>query len=64
MQLVYEIILLNKILRNHLLFEDLQRNYASFNATLIYLMHNQGILHDIFFGSQQLRAKILTNFWQ
>ena len=61
MQLDYEIILLNKILRNHFLFESLQWNYVSFNVTLIYLMHDHGILHDIFFGSQQLRAKILSN---
>ena len=61
MQLDYEIILLNKILRNHFLFESLQWNYVSFNVNLIYLMHDHGILRDIFFGSQQLRAKILSN---
>ena len=33
MQLVYEVILLSKILRNHLLSENMQLNYASFNAT-------------------------------
>ena len=32
MQLVYEFILLNKILRNRLLSEHLQWNYASFNV--------------------------------
>ena len=37
-QLVYEVILLNK-LRNHLLSENMQWNYASFNVTLNYLMH-------------------------
>ena len=62
MQLVFEIILLNKILRNDLLFENLQWNYPSFNVTLIYLMHNQGLLHDIFFGSRQLRAKYCQTF--
>ena len=31
--------LLNKILRNHLLFENMHWNYASFNVTLTYLMH-------------------------
>ena len=39
MQLVYEVILLNKILRNHLLSENMQGDYASFNVTLNYLMH-------------------------
>ena len=39
MQIVYEVILLNKILRNHLLSENMQWNYASFNVTLNYLMH-------------------------
>ena len=39
MQLVYEVILLNKILRNHLLSENMQWSYASFNVTLNYLMH-------------------------
>ena len=39
MQLVYEVILLNKILRNHLLSENMQWNYASINVTLNYLMH-------------------------
>ena len=32
----------------------------SFNITLVYLMHDHGILRDIFFGSQQLKAKILS----
>ena len=59
-----EIILLNKTLRNHLLFENQQRNCASFNVTLIYLMNDHGILRDIFFESRQLRAKILSNPWQ
>ena len=59
MQLVYEIILLDKIWRNHVLSEKLQWNYASFNVTLIYLIHNNGILRDIFFGSRQLKAKTL-----
>ena len=39
MQLVYEVILLNKILSNHFLSENSQWNYASFNVTLNYLMH-------------------------
>ena len=39
MQLVHEVILLNKILRSHLLSENMQWNYASFNVTLNYLMH-------------------------
>ena len=39
MQLVYEVILLNKVLRNHLLSENMQCNYASLNVTLNYLMH-------------------------
>ena len=52
-----EIILLNKIVRNHLLSENLQWNYASFNATFIYLTHDGGILLDIFFDSRQLRVK-------
>ena len=51
------------MLRNHLLFENLQWNYASFNVTLIFLMNNQGIFRDIF-GSRQLRATILSNSWQ
>ena len=38
-------------------------NYASFNVTLIHLMLDHGIFCDIF-GSQQLRAKILSNSWQ
>ena len=38
MQLVYEIILLNTILRNHLLSENLQWNYGSFNG-YPYLSH-------------------------
>ena len=59
----YEMILLNKILRYHLLSEYLQWNYASFNVTLIHLMLDHGIFRDIF-GSQQLRAKILSNSWQ
>ena len=62
MQLVYEIILLNTIFRNHLLSENLQWNYASFNVTLIYLMRHHGILRDILFGSRQLRANILESF--
>ena len=93
MQLVYEIILLNKILWNHLLSfrNSLQWNYALSNVKinrltsissneiiklpkyfyyrmsfpslkqfLIYLMHDHWIiLRNIFFGSWQLRAKIL-----
>ena len=39
MQLVYEVLLLSKILRNHLLSENMQWNYASFNVTLNYLIH-------------------------
>ena len=39
MQLVYEVILLNKILRNHLLSENMQWNYVSFKVTLNYPMH-------------------------
>ena len=35
----YEVILLNKILRSHFFLENMQRNYASFNVTLNYLMH-------------------------
>ena len=34
-----EVILLNKILRNHLLSENMQGNYASINVTLNYLLH-------------------------
>lgn len=34
MHLVYEIILLNKMLRYHLLSENLQWNYASFNVNI------------------------------
>ena len=34
-----EVILLNKILRNHLLSENMQWNYASINVTLNYLLH-------------------------
>ena len=48
--------LLNKILKNDLLSENRQWNYTSFNVTLIYLMHDHGILRDIFFRSRQLRA--------
>ena len=39
MQLVYEVLLLSEILRNHLLSENMQWNYASFNVTLNYLIH-------------------------
>ena len=39
MQLVNEVILLNKILRNLLLSENMQWNYVSFNVTLNYFMH-------------------------
>ena len=39
MQLGYEFILLKKILRSHLLSENMQWNYASFNVTLNYLTH-------------------------
>ena len=39
MQLVYKVILPNKVLRNHLLSENMQWNYASLNVTLNYLMH-------------------------
>ena len=35
----YEVILLNKILRSQFFLENTQRNYASFNVTLNYLMH-------------------------
>ena len=35
MQFVYEVILPNKVLRNHLLSENMQWNYASLNVTLI-----------------------------
>ena len=38
-QLVYEVILLSKILRNRLLSKKKQCNYASFNVTLNYLVH-------------------------
>ena len=38
-QLVYEVILLNKIWKNHLLSENMPWNYASFNVTLNHLMH-------------------------
>ena len=37
-QLVYEVILLNKIWKNHLHSENMQWNYASFNVTLDHLM--------------------------
>ena len=63
MQLVYEIILLDKILRNYVFSENLQWNYSSFNVTFIHFMHDHGILHDIFFGSPQLKAQILSNSW-
>ena len=59
MQLGFEIILLNKIWRNHLLSENLQWNYASFNVTLIYLMHDDRILLDIFFDSTTERKNIV-----
>ena len=39
MQFVYEVILPNKVLRNHTLSENMQWNYASLNVTLNYLMH-------------------------
>ena len=39
MQFVYEVILPNKVLRNHLLSENMQWNYASLSVTLNYLMH-------------------------
>ena len=39
MQLVYEVILLNKILSNHFLPGNLQWNCASFSVTLNYLMY-------------------------
>ena len=57
MQLVYEVILLNKILSNHLLSENLQWNSASFNVTINYLMH---CTRSWNFGRQQ----ILSNTWQ
>ena len=63
MKVVYEIILLNIILRNHLLSENLQENYASLNVTIIYVMHDYGILPDIF-GSRHPKAKILSNAWE
>ena len=37
--LVYEVILLNKILRNHLHSENMRWNFASFNVTLNYFKH-------------------------
>ena len=37
MQLDYAIILLNKILRNHFLFESLQWNYVSFNQLPLFI---------------------------
>ena len=55
--------LLNEILRHHLLSENLQLNYVSFNVIFIYLMHDHGILRDIF-GTRSLRVKILSNSWQ
>ena len=39
----------------------LMRNVSKLNVFLIYLMHDHGVLLDIFFGSWQLRAKILSN---
>ena len=36
-------------------------SFPSLKQFLIYLMHHHWILHDIFFGSQQLRAKISEN---
>ena len=38
MQIVYEIILLNKILKNHLLSEILQWSYVSFMVFLFYFL--------------------------
>ena len=56
MQLVYEIILLDKIWRNHVLSEKVQWNYASFNVTLIYL---NTITEFCVTSSRQLKAKTL-----
>ena len=39
MQLVYEVILLDKIVRDHLLSENMLWNYVPFSVTLNYLMH-------------------------
>ena len=38
MQLVYKVSWLDNILRNHLLSDNMQWNYASFNVSLTYLM--------------------------
>ena len=38
-------------------------SFHSLKQSLIYLMHDHRILHDIFFGSRQLRAKVLSNSW-
>ena len=67
MQCVYEVILLYKISRNHLLSENMQWYYRSFNVTLNYLTRSLTRslnLRDIFFGARQLRATMLSDSWQ
>ena len=63
MQLVYEVILLDKILKIHLLSENMQWNYASFNVTLNYVMYEimEFCVISSLAGARQLRAKILSN---
>ena len=58
MHLVYQVIFLNKILRNHLLSENMQWNYAS-SSVILNLSHawDHGILRHIPFGARQLGAK-------
>ena len=56
MRQVYEVILLNKILRNHLLSESMQWNCAIIQC---YLMHDfmEYILGDIFYGTMTTESK-------
>ena len=63
MQFVFEDILLNKIIRNHLLSENM--HHLIMLPLLIIHAQDHGILRDIFFGTRQLRAKKkLSNSWQ
>ena len=49
--------------RNTLYVATYSMSFPSLKQFLIYLMYDQEILCDMFFGFRQVRAKILSNSW-
>ena len=61
----FEDLSLSKILRNHFLSENRQRNYVSFNVTLNYLMHEiMECCVTSFVALDNWEQKLLSNSWQ